>query len=175
MISVRAAICSYRPSTNKCSTIVVYSGQNVLSIDISGQKHRILPSIVIQSRNTLVHLIADGNLLNENSFNMPIFPHLRTLSIDVNRVRDVFTLLRNLRRSCPQLTSISLIGNPGWCLPVCSRNQQLSKKYRAAALNMLPYLHSIDAISTRGFRRNSRMSISSSASDSTLSTSTEKS
>ncbi|RCN29436.1 hypothetical protein ANCCAN_24805 [Ancylostoma caninum] len=136
---------------------------------------RILPSIVIQSRNTLVHLIADGNLLNENSFNMPIFPRLRTLSIDVNRVRDVFALLRNLRRCCPQLTSISLIGNPGWCPSVCPRNQQLSKKYRAAALSMLPHLHSIDAKSTRVFRRNSRMSISSCASHSTLSTNTQES
>lgn len=47
---------------------------------------RILPTIVIQSRNTLVHLIADGNVLSENSFNMPMFPRLRTLSIDANKV-----------------------------------------------------------------------------------------
>ncbi|KHJ97732.1 hypothetical protein OESDEN_02282 [Oesophagostomum dentatum] len=94
------------------------------------KEYRILPHVVIRSRSTLMHLIADGNNLNENAFNMPVFPRLKTLSIDVNRVKDVSALLTNLRRSCPQLCSLSLIGNPGWCPSICRKSQQLYKEYR---------------------------------------------
>ncbi|VDK50356.1 unnamed protein product [Cylicostephanus goldi] len=95
----------------------------------------------------MLHLIADDNLLNEHSFDIPAFPKLKTLSLDVNRVRDVPTLLYNLRRSCPNLTSLSIIGNPGWTV-VCNRSSRLNKQYRNAALDMLPLLQSLDAKTT---------------------------
>ncbi|KAK6731573.1 hypothetical protein RB195_007809 [Necator americanus] len=167
MIPTHPTVCYHtttHSSINRCSISIVRSGPNVLSIDISGQNLRILPWIVIQSRNTLIHLIADGNLLNENALNMPIFPRLKTLSIDFNMVRRIPTLLHNLHKSCPQLTSLSLIGNPGWFPPSWARNERILKQYRKTVLTMLPYLHSIDARTTEKLPRNSKWIDSTSSS-----------
>ncbi|VDM67587.1 unnamed protein product [Strongylus vulgaris] len=63
-------------------------------------------------------------------------------------VRDVSVLLHNLHKCCPNLTSLSLIGNPGWRNLICDRSHHLYKQYRKAALEMLPHLRSIDAKTT---------------------------
>lgn len=51
---------------------------------------RSVPSVVIQSRNGLKHLNLDGNLLTENAFNMPVFPRLRSLSLQRNKASVVY-------------------------------------------------------------------------------------
>ncbi|CAJ0596380.1 unnamed protein product [Cylicocyclus nassatus] len=157
MSSARATVCYHRSPPNRSSAFIINDGQNVLAVDISGQMHRVLPIIVLENRRTMVHLIADDNLLNEHSFDIPAFPMLKTLSLDVNRVRDVPTLLYNLRRSCPNLTSLSIIGNPGWTV-VCNRSHRLNKQYRNAAQDMLPLLQSLDAKTTFKTRRKSSIS-----------------
>lgn len=47
---------------------------------------RNLPPVVIQNRSRVEHLILDGNLLTENSLNMPVFPRLKSLSLQRNKV-----------------------------------------------------------------------------------------
>lgn len=47
---------------------------------------RNLPPVVIQNRSRVEHLILDGNLLTENALNMPVFPRLKSLSLQRNKV-----------------------------------------------------------------------------------------
>ncbi|GMT36194.1 hypothetical protein PFISCL1PPCAC_27491 [Pristionchus fissidentatus] len=117
-------------------------------IDVREKALRNLPPVVIQNRERVEHLNLDGNCLNENAFNMPMFPRLKSLSLKRNQIRDISRLLEYLRSRCPRLESLVLVGNPGWPLTNKGLIDKRYNNYRAQTESYLPHILFIDSLPT---------------------------
>ncbi|VDM46139.1 unnamed protein product [Toxocara canis] len=106
-------------------------------VDISNQYLTSLPNLVIENRQRIEHLILDGNRFSEHSLNIPLFANLVTLSLNSNRIQNVGILLEHLRKQCPKLTFLSLIGNPGWPHPVSTSDFLMYSSYRQVVTPIL--------------------------------------
>ncbi|KAF8376423.1 hypothetical protein PRIPAC_82852, partial [Pristionchus pacificus] len=96
----------YSRRTNSSSDIAVIDEKN-RRIEVRNKGLRSLPSLVIQYRNGLEHLNLDGNLLTENAFNMPVFPRLKSLSLQRNKARISYGILSALRLFIDHLASLA--------------------------------------------------------------------
>jgi len=114
-------------------------------IDVSHQQLGALPSIVIEAKDIVEHLILDGNELTEHALKVPKFEHLQTLSLNANRIRNVGQLLKHLSVYCPKLRHLSLIANPGWPHPITNGDALIYSQYRQLAAQYLPRLAFLDS------------------------------
>ncbi|CAJ0586634.1 unnamed protein product, partial [Mesorhabditis spiculigera] len=144
-----ASVCSHKSSTRPQRARPIVD-KKLRAIDISHQQLHTLPGTVIENRLTVEHLIADGNVLNENALHIPAFPRLRTLSLNANKIRNVSLLLQHLQEACPALEFLSLIGNPGWPHPI-HKKADLStyRRHRQLTARALPRLQFLDAAEVR--------------------------
>ncbi|KAF8355234.1 hypothetical protein PRIPAC_96857 [Pristionchus pacificus] len=117
-------------------------------IEVRDKALRNLPPVVIQNRSRVEHLNLDGNLLTENALNMPVFPRLKSLSLQRNKIRDISRLLEFIKERCPRLESLSLMGNPGWPLARAGMIDKRYSIYRKQTECYLPHLLFIDSLPT---------------------------
>ncbi|TMS36020.1 hypothetical protein L596_003289 [Steinernema carpocapsae] len=113
-------------------------------IDASNQNLTVLPSFVLEHADKVEHLILDGNNLTEYFLNVT-FANLKTLSLNTNRICDVGLLLKTVSKRCPNLSFLSLIGNPGWPHHFSSNEPGLYKQYSCAVSKFLPRLAFLDS------------------------------
>ncbi|TMS36021.1 hypothetical protein L596_003289 [Steinernema carpocapsae] len=104
----------------------------------------VLPSFVLEHADKVEHLILDGNNLTEYFLNVT-FANLKTLSLNTNRICDVGLLLKTVSKRCPNLSFLSLIGNPGWPHHFSSNEPGLYKQYSCAVSKFLPRLAFLDS------------------------------
>ncbi|CAI5455048.1 unnamed protein product [Caenorhabditis angaria] len=130
--------------------------KNNALVDISYQGQKNIPDWIIRNRLIIVEIRANGNYFNENVFNMPIFPNLKKLSITNNRIRNIGILINHIKRSCPNLETLNVDGNPGW--PNDFATIQTYRKTVASHIKSLQVLNGMDTYR----RKRSTMSVTSS-------------
>ncbi|CAB3410499.1 unnamed protein product [Caenorhabditis bovis] len=124
---------------------------------------KLLPDSIIRERLHIEQLDLSNNFLNENAFNMPIFPHLKFLSVRNNKLfRSDATFLVNIRKNCPALEELIIENNPAW--PTKTDVQNLLK-FRAAIIENLKNLKSLNGLDTYRRTRSTCSDSSSEASN----------
>jgi hypothetical protein len=91
----------------------------------------------------LEELEADNNLVNGASF--PHLPRLKHLSLNRNSIRDLDALVVALKKSCPNLLYLSLLGNEA--CPIFSTDKSAYGRYLQRVMAALPLLKTLDSTS----------------------------
>lgn len=102
----------------------------------------------------LEELILDNNNLSD-SLSFIQLPHLHTLSINKNNIFDLEILLKQLTRCFPQLTYLSLLGNPG-CpdqLSNLEKDEEDYQRYRYYIIYHIPNLKFLDSRPVKAFEK----------------------
>uniref|UniRef100_A0A183CCC8 Leucine-rich repeat-containing protein 51 n=1 Tax=Globodera pallida TaxID=36090 RepID=A0A183CCC8_GLOPA len=119
-----------------CSNLNLEALHIVMETGAERKKNR--PSCRLNcSPNTedIEHLILDENELDEQALeDIPRLDKLETLSLNGNQIKNIGVLLQYLKRKCPNLKFLSLIGNPGWPHPILNDNLQLYRTYACSTI-----------------------------------------
>lgn len=139
------------------SIINLYHNRGVLQLDLSYNKLKSLSGIAYF--RTLENLILDNNQLEmigggRDEFSRPnqiVNSTLKLLSLNNNKISNLDQLLANLAISFPNLTYLSLLGNPccpdnltGWSI-INPINEINYKNYRRKCCRMIPKLMFLDS------------------------------
>uniref|UniRef100_A0A914I073 Uncharacterized protein n=1 Tax=Globodera rostochiensis TaxID=31243 RepID=A0A914I073_GLORO len=101
--------------------------------------------LLTEHSEDIEHLILDENELDEQALeDIPRLDKLETLSLNGNQIKNIGVLLQYLKRKCPNLKFLSLIGNPGWPHPILNDNLQLYRTYALSAVRLFPSLQFLD-------------------------------
>ncbi|GIY01162.1 leucine-rich melanocyte differentiation-associated protein [Caerostris darwini] len=102
----------------------------------------------------LEELIVDNNELSDLVSFIPL-PHLHILSLNKNHFRDLEALLRKLTNCYPELTYLSLLGNPA-CpdqLSSLEKDEEDYQRYRLYILHQIPKLNFLDSTPVKSFEK----------------------
>lgn len=113
-------------------------------IELEASNGQLEDLAAVGSFGNLETLVADGNLLRDIS-SFPPLHKLRTLSLNKNRLNDLQQLLVEIRDRYPNLTYLSLIGNP--CCPAAFGydNRDAYDAYAITVSAILPGLRFLDS------------------------------
>ncbi|KAL3073910.1 hypothetical protein niasHT_023672 [Heterodera trifolii] len=101
--------------------------------------------LLTEHSEEIEHLILDENELDEQALeDIPRLDKLETLSLNGNQIKNIGVFLQYLKRKCPNLKFLSLIGNPGWPHPILNNNLQLYRTYALSAVRLFPSLQFLD-------------------------------
>ncbi|XP_012284073.1 leucine-rich melanocyte differentiation-associated protein-like isoform X2 [Orussus abietinus] len=120
------------------SGLIRVVGSDCLSLDLSFNE---LTSIsAVRDFTCLEELILDNNDLRDLR-SLPPMPTIRTLSLNNNKITDIDATLERIRECCPDVSYVSLLGNPG-CpdqLTDPTVNDDADyERYRLYAIHVLP-------------------------------------
>uniref|UniRef100_A0A183CLN4 Leucine-rich repeat-containing protein 51 n=1 Tax=Globodera pallida TaxID=36090 RepID=A0A183CLN4_GLOPA len=127
--------------SSDCSTT-----DDLTVLDCSNLNLEQLPvELLTEHSEDIEHLILDENELDEQALeDIPRLDKLETLSLNGNQIKNIGVLLQYLKRKCPNLKFLSLIGNPGWPHPILNDNLQLYRTYALSAVRLFPSLQFLD-------------------------------
>nr|XP_042904142.1 leucine-rich melanocyte differentiation-associated protein isoform X2 [Parasteatoda tepidariorum] len=127
-------------------------GSQTRRLDLSFNSIRSLENV--QLFPVLEELILDNNDLNDLVSFIPL-PHLHTLSLNKNHFLDLETLLKQLTRCYPELTYLSLLGNPA-CpdqLSNLEKDDEDYQRYRYYIVHNIPKLKFLDSTPVKVFEK----------------------
>uniref|UniRef100_A0A7E4VK26 LRRCT domain-containing protein n=1 Tax=Panagrellus redivivus TaxID=6233 RepID=A0A7E4VK26_PANRE len=119
---------------------------DVSVVDLGDLNLHTLPDVVVQNSHQIEHLLLDENNFNEKTFEGITFPNLKSLSLNSNKIKNVGVFIQLLAWKCPNLTFLSLIGNPGWPHPVLGGNAVLYGTLATTVASFLPRLQFLDSM-----------------------------
>ncbi|XP_035218814.1 leucine-rich melanocyte differentiation-associated protein-like isoform X2 [Stegodyphus dumicola] len=127
-------------------------GSQTRRLDLSFNNIRSLDNLELFP--ALEELILDNNDLNDLVSFIPL-PRLHTLSLNKNHFLDLETLLKQLSRCYPELTYLSLLGNPA-CpdqLSNLEKDEEDYQRYRYYILHQIPNLKFLDSTPVKAFEK----------------------
>jgi len=88
-------------------------------------------------------LVLDNNHISSLN-SLPLMPQLETLWLNNNKLDDLQHVLRSLRRKCPYLKHLSLLGNMCCSRYLFHKKSGAYASYRRTVVRQLPCLLSLD-------------------------------
>ncbi|XP_058796546.1 leucine-rich melanocyte differentiation-associated protein-like isoform X2 [Phymastichus coffea] len=120
------------------SRLVGVVGADCWSLDLSFNELSSLSALKDFPR--LRELVLDNNDLKDLS-TLPTMVGLSTLSLNNNKISDVDSALERIRQCCPQISYVSILGNPGCPDQLTYPNandEEDYERYRVYAIHVLP-------------------------------------
>ncbi|XP_043239917.1 leucine-rich melanocyte differentiation-associated protein-like isoform X2 [Amphibalanus amphitrite] len=137
----KALSLAYRDLRDVSNYVADQHGATINYLDLSHNKISNLQFLVRFER--LATLVLDHNRLISHSLPPPM-PHLTTLWINHNKIKDLQPFLRALRYNCPNIRHLSMIGNPSVPSLVGGSSRGDLYRYRIMVLTYFPRLASLD-------------------------------
>ncbi|KAI6659752.1 Leucine-rich repeat-containing protein C10 [Oopsacas minuta] len=120
-------------------------GGTINRLDFSYNQLREISNL--EAFSHLKELVLDNNVITDGGFDLPQMPQLELLSLNKNKLEDLDVVLSKIRKNCPDLSYLSLLGNIACPSELLGGEEDENdyQRYRYFVLYQMPHLRFLDS------------------------------